>query len=67
MFDGIYNVFHRELGAYEDKYANGVKLTEQDVIDIDRMAHALKCLATYEAMTVKPRPTRYYESEYRRY
>lgn len=67
MFDGIYDVLHRELGMLEEKYAKGVKLTQEDVTDIDKMAHALKCLATYEAMTSKPRSRYYDTTEYRRY
>ena len=50
MFNGIYDAIHRELKKLEDTYANGVQMTGKDLEDIDLMAHALKCLATYEAM-----------------
>ena len=34
----------------EEKFSKGAKVTGQDLEYIDKMAHALKCLKTYEAM-----------------
>jgi len=51
MYQGICEAIHREMDELEKKYANGVQLESKDLQDIDRMAHALKSLATYEAMT----------------
>ena len=74
MFDVICDVLHREMETIEDKYADGkTPMNGQDLEHIDKMAHALKCLATYEAMKASEsgrsrRPSgRYYEPEYRRY
>lgn len=50
MFEHICEAIHREMDEMEKKYANGVQLTGQDLTDIDKMAHALKSLATYDAM-----------------
>lgn len=51
MFDGICEALHREMDHLEEKYANGkAQLNPQDLEHIDMMAHALKSLATYEAM-----------------
>ena len=55
MFDSIYDAIHREMDGIAEKYSNGVQLTEKDLDMVDRMAHALKCLATYEAMTTRGR------------
>ena len=51
MYHGICEAIHREMDELEKKYANGVQLESKDLQDIDRMSHALKSLATYEAMT----------------
>lgn len=51
MYHGICEAIHREMDELEKKYANGVQLESKDLQDIDRMAHTLKSLATYEAMT----------------
>jgi len=51
MYHGITEAIHREMDELEKKYANGVQLESKDLQDIDKMVHALKCLATYEAMT----------------
>jgi len=52
MFDGICEALHREMDVLEDKYSNGkASMNPQDLEHIDRMAHALKSLKTYEAMT----------------
>ena len=51
MFEGICEAMHREMEKLEQKYDNGnMQMNGQDLKDIDMMAHALKCLATYEAM-----------------
>lgn len=50
MFTNIYEAIMREMTVLEDRYANGVQMTGKDLQDVDLMAHALKCLATYEAM-----------------
>lgn len=51
MFEGICDAIHRELHKIDEKYAKGTQLSETDLKDIDIMSHALKSLATYEAMT----------------
>lgn len=40
----------KELEMLEDKYKSGVEMSESDLKKIDMLAHALKSLATYEAM-----------------
>ena len=51
MFDGICEALHRELDSYDNKLMGGkAPMSSQDLENIDRMAHALKSLATYEAM-----------------
>ena len=50
MYEGICEAIHKELDALEDKYSKGTQLSGQDLEHIDKMAHALKCLKTYEAM-----------------
>ena len=51
MFEGIFEAIHREMDALEEKYSSGVNpMNSQDLEHIDTMAHALKCIATYEAM-----------------
>ncbi len=50
MFEGICEALHREMAEMDEKYANGAKLNAQDLEHIDRMAHALKSIATYKAM-----------------
>ena len=50
MFDGICEAIHREMDVLEEKYSKGTQLTGQDLEHIDKMAHALKSLKTYEAM-----------------
>ena len=67
MFEGIVEVFHRELATLEEKYAGGkTPMTEQDLMHIDTMAHALKCMATYEAMlnSGEKKSVRYVSREY---
>ena len=50
MFEGICDAIHRELDHLEEKYEAGTQLSQQDLEHIDKMAHALKSLATYDAM-----------------
>ena len=51
MFEGICDAIHREMEVLEEKYSNGKNaMNIQDLEHIDRMAHALKSIATYEAM-----------------
>lgn len=50
MFEGICEALHREMDQIEEKVSNGGQLSGQDLEHIDKMAHALKSLATYEAM-----------------
>ena len=51
MFDGICEALHREMEMLDDKYSNNkTARTPQDLEHIDKMAHALKSLATYDAM-----------------
>lgn len=51
MFDGICDALHREMEILEDKYADGkAQMSSQDLEHIDKMSHALKSLATYDAM-----------------
>ena len=51
MFEGICDALHREMDMLEEKYSSGnAQLNPQDLEHIDKMAHALKSLATYDAM-----------------
>ena len=50
MYHAICEAIQREMDKLEDKYSSGAQVTSQDLKDIDMMAHALKCLKTYEAM-----------------
>lgn len=50
MFDGICEAIHKEMDTLEEKYEKGTQLSGQDLDHIDKMAHALKSLKTYEAM-----------------
>ena len=50
MYKAICEAIHREMDQLEDKYTNGTQLSAKDLEDIDKMAHALKSLKTYEAM-----------------
>ena len=40
----------KELEELDEKYRDGGALTEADLKVIDTISHALKCLATYDAM-----------------
>lgn len=50
MFEGICEAIHKEMDMLDDKYSKGTQLSGQDLEHIDKMAHALKSLKTYEAM-----------------
>ena len=51
MFEGICEAIHREMDALDEKYSSGKnQMNSQDLEHIDKMAHTLKSLATYEAM-----------------
>ena len=51
MFKRLCDALHEELFKLEEKISDGkTKMSNQDLGDIDKIAHALKCLATYEAM-----------------
>lgn len=50
MFEGICEALHREMDQLDEKFANGAHMSGQELEHIDMMAHALKSLATYEAM-----------------
>ena len=65
MFDIIVDALHHEMDLLCEKYDDGkISMTGQDLEHIDKIAHALKCLATYEAMKERPRRSRY-DSDYR--
>ena len=51
MFEGICEAIHKEMDMLDEKYSKGTQLSGQDLEHIDMMAHALKCLKGYEAMT----------------
>lgn len=51
MFEGICEALNREMDALEEKYSSGkTSLNQQDLEHIDKIAHALKSIAGYEAM-----------------
>lgn len=50
MYDGICEAIHRELDQLDEKFAKGASMNGQELDHIDKMAHALKSLKTYEAM-----------------
>lgn len=50
MFEGICEAIRKEMDLLDEKYAKGTQLSGQDLEHIDMMAHALKSLATYDAM-----------------
>ena len=51
MFEGICEALHREMDNLDEKYASGAQMNASDLDHIDKMAHALKSLKTYEAMS----------------
>jgi len=50
MCRNICETLHREMEMLDEKYANGNQMNSQDLEHIDKIAHALKSIATYEAM-----------------
>ena len=50
MFDGICEAIYRELEELDEKFSKGAQMNGQELEHIDKMAHTLKSLATYEAM-----------------
>lgn len=50
MFEAICEAICKEMEKLEEKYDKGTQLSSADLEDIDKMAHALKSLATYKAM-----------------
>jgi hypothetical protein len=51
MYEGICEALSREMDMLEEKYSSGkATMNPQDLEHIDKMSHALKSLATYEAM-----------------
>ena len=69
MFDGIYEVLHRELESYDNRLAGGkAAMSSQDLDAIDRISHSLKCLKSYEVMADSyDRRGRSRYDDYRRY
>ena len=75
MYPAICDAVHRELDELEEKYSGGAQMSTQDLDVFDKIVHALKSLATYEAMKGADsgrteRRYREYEQpirEYRRY
>ena len=68
MFESLYSAIFHEMELLDNKLQGGkAPMSSQDLENIDKMAHAIKCLATYEAMKeTHDRPRSKYE-EYRRY
>ena len=51
MFNGIMDALQTELEDLDAKYRDsGNAMNNQDLEHIDKITHAMKCLATYEAM-----------------
>ena len=51
MFQRMCDLLHREMETIEEKLSDGkTAMSNQDLKDIEQIAHALKCLATYDAM-----------------
>ena len=50
MYEGICEAIHKEMELMDEKFAGGGKLTAQDLEHLDKMAHTLKSLKSYEAM-----------------
>ena len=77
MFDRICDALHEEMEQIQQKLSDGkTRMSVQDLDEIDKIAHALKCIKTYDAMlgnssgeTRGREPDRYYQSSYygRRY
>lgn len=50
MFEHIENAMCEELERLNDEYKSGKEITSGDLAKADLIGHALKSLATYEAM-----------------
>ena len=51
MFNGICEAIYREMDRLDEKYSNDkMQMNSQDLENIDKLTHALKSIATYEAM-----------------
>ena len=66
MYRAIYDAIHRELAMLDERFASGNSINAAELEMIDKAAHALKCLATYDAMTEETERRKRYDS-YRRY
>ena len=64
MYNKICETLHRELDMLTERFENGAGMSVSDLDMIDKASHALKCLATYEAMTGGDRD---YDFKRRRY
>ena len=49
-YDVIAKKLSDELDSIERKFSNGEGMTNSDLDKIDKITHAMKCLATYRAM-----------------
>lgn len=49
-FESLEKALCKELDILEQKFRGGADMTPQDLERIDKMAHAMKSLATYKAM-----------------
>ena len=68
MFDGISEALYRELESLDNKLMGGkAPMSSQDLDNIDKICHALKCLKTYEAMLDGDSYQNRRRYEYRRY
>ena len=51
MFEGICEALHREMDKLDEQLGTGkAQLNDKNLQDIDKISHALKSIATYEAM-----------------
>lgn len=51
MFNGICDAIYREMDRLDEKYSNEkMQMNSQDLENIDKLTHALKSIATYDAM-----------------
>ena len=70
MFDGICDALFHELETYDNKLMGGkAPMTSQDLDGINKIAHALKSLKSYEVMAegYDNRRSRTRYDDYRRY
>ena len=51
MYEAIKKSMRKEMDALDQKLKGGVEMSVNDLDKIDKLAHAMKSLATYEAMT----------------